>query len=57
MGSTISGIYALVIGSFPLALMNFCLIAINIYNLFRLLKSDKEYDLVEGKGKDAKAAV
>lgn len=52
-GSIISGIYALIIGSFPLALMNFSLIAINIYNLFRLLKSEKQYDLVEGKREDA----
>ena len=44
IGSIISGTYALIIGSFPLALMNFCLIVINAYNLIRLLKSDKQYD-------------
>ena len=48
IGSIISGTYALIIGSFPLALMNFCLIVINAYNLIRLLKSDKQYDLVDG---------
>lgn len=53
VGSIISGTYALIIGSFPLALMNFCLIVINVYNLFRLLKSDKQYDLVEGNTDDA----
>ena len=31
IGSTISGTYALIIGSFPLALMNICLIIINAY--------------------------
>lgn len=52
IGSVISGTYALIIGSFPLALMNGCLIVINIYNLFKLLKSEKHYDLVEGKEGD-----
>ncbi len=52
IGSIISGTYALIIGSFPLALMNFSLIAINAYNLIRLLKSDKQYDLVDGMKED-----
>lgn len=47
-GSTISGIYALIIGSFPLALMNFCLIVINVYNLYKLLKTEQQYDLISG---------
>ena len=38
-GSLISGIYALLIGSFPLALMNGCLIMINIINLYKLMKT------------------
>lgn len=49
IGSTISGIYALIIGSFPLALMNFCLIVINVYNLFKLLKSEQQYDCIDVK--------
>ncbi|MBR5509594.1 MAG: YgjV family protein [Lachnospiraceae bacterium] len=49
VGSVISGTYALIIGSFPLALMNICLIIINVYNLFKLLKTEQKYDLVEGK--------
>ncbi len=49
IGSTISGIYALIIGSFPLALMNFCLIVINVYNLFKLLKSKQQYDFIDSK--------
>ncbi len=53
IGSTISGIYALIIGSFPLALMNGCLIAINLYNLFKLLKSKQQYDLIDVKSNDA----
>ena len=52
IGSVISGTYALIIGSFPLALMNGCLIVINIYNLSKLLKSEKHYELVEGKAED-----
>ena len=37
LGSVISGSYALIIGSFPLVLMNSCLIIINVYNLYKLL--------------------
>lgn len=47
LGSIISGTYALIIGSLPLALMNISLLIINVYNLFKLLKSKKIYDLVE----------
>ena len=52
IGSVISGSYALIIGSFPLALMNICLIIINGYNLYKLLRSDRQFDLVEGTEKD-----
>lgn len=52
IGSMISATYALIIHSYPLALMNICLIIINVYNLVKLLKSDKEYDLVNGKEDD-----
>ena len=52
-GSIISGTYALIIGSFPLVLMNGCLIIINIYNLYKLLNTKQEYDLVEIKAEDA----
>ena len=41
IGSIISGSYALMIGSFPLALMNICLIVINAYNLYKLFKEKK----------------
>lgn len=53
IGSLISGTYALIIGSFPLALMNICLIIINVINLVRLLRVDRKYELVEGSVEDA----
>lgn len=52
VGSMISATYALIIHSYPLALMNICLIVINIYNLVKLLKSDQQYDLINGKEDD-----
>lgn len=51
-GSIISATYALIIQSYPLALMNICLIIINIYNLARLLRSNEPYDLVDVKTDD-----
>ncbi|MCI9078609.1 MAG: YgjV family protein [Lachnospiraceae bacterium] len=51
-GSSISAIYALIIHSYPLALMNICLVVINIYNLSKLLKSDKHFDLIDGNTDD-----
>lgn len=46
IGSIISATYALIIHSYPLALMNICLIVINCYNLTKLLKSEQQYDLI-----------
>ncbi len=46
VGSLVSGSYALIIGSFPLALMNGCLLAINLYNLGKLLRQPRHHDLV-----------
>ncbi len=46
IGSIVSGTYALIIDSFPLALMNGCLIVINVYNLIRLLRTDRQYDMI-----------
>lgn len=51
-GSIISGTYALIISSFPLVLMNGCLIIINVYNLYKLLNSKQEYELIETKAED-----
>ncbi len=47
VGSVISGTYALIIGSFPLALMNISLIIINGINLYKLLMNKQTYDLIE----------
>ena len=52
LGSIISGTYAIICGAFPLVLMNACLIAINVYNLYKLLKTEQQYDLVEGAAGD-----
>jgi len=46
-GSIISAIYALIIGSYPLALMNISLIVINLYHLFRLHNPNRHYELLE----------
>ncbi len=53
IGSVISATYALIIHSYPLALMNICLIVINCYNLVKLLRSEQEYDLIPVKADDA----
>ncbi len=53
IGSIVSGTYALIVGAFPLVLMNGCLIIINAYNLFKLLKTKQVYDLVEGNTNDS----
>lgn len=53
VGSVISGTYALIIGSFPLALMNICLIVINVYNLYKLLKTRQQFEIVKASGSDA----
>ncbi len=52
IGSIIFTCYALIIRSYPTAFMNLCLVAINIYHLFRLLKETKNYDLVEAAVQD-----
>lgn len=52
-GSIISGTYALIIGSFPLALMNICLIIINFYNILKLKKESRKYEIIKGDTQDA----
>lgn len=47
VGSIISGIYAVIVGAIPLALMNTALIIINIINLVKLMKPSQAYELVE----------
>ena len=46
IGSLIFTVYALIIKSYPTALMNFSLVLINVYNLYRLLKVQKDYSVV-----------
>lgn len=48
VGSVIFAVYALIIHSYPTAVMNFFLVAINVYNLVKLLRSRQQYDMVEG---------
>ena len=52
IGSAIFMGYALVIGSYPTALMNLFLIGINVYQLIRLFKDQKQYDLIDTDLKD-----
>lgn len=50
IGSVIFTIYAFIIHSYPTAIMNLCLVMINIYYLVKMSntsESNKEYDLVE----------
>lgn len=46
IGSFIFAIYALAIGSYPTAIMNFCLVIINIYFLLRIKKAKKNFALL-----------
>lgn len=46
VGSLIFTCYALIIKSYPTAVMNFSLVIINVYNLYRLLKVQKDYSVV-----------
>lgn len=52
VGSGIFAAYALMIHSYPTALMNVCLVGINLYNLAKLRRKDRNYDLLEGTGED-----
>ena len=52
IGSGIFAAYALMIRSYPTALMNACLVGINIYNLVRLKQGDRSYDLAEAAPED-----
>ena len=52
VGSIIFAIYALIIHSYPTALMNFCLVAINIRFLWKMMHTRKDYELVRVDPKD-----
>ena len=47
IGSVIFTIYAFIIKSYPTALMNFCLVLINLHFLWKMSKSDRVYEVVE----------
>lgn len=47
IGSVIFAGYAFVIHSYPTAFMNLFLVGINVYNLVKLIKNDKNYQMVE----------
>lgn len=53
VGCVVSVVYSIIVGAIPLALMNACLIIINVYNLVMLKKTSKKYDLVETNSDDA----
>ena len=53
IGSVIFTTYALIIHSYPTAFMNFCLVAINVYKLYRIKKDSPHYHVYESNGKDA----
>lgn len=48
IGAGIFAVYALIICSYPTALMNTCLVIINIYNLVKLLKNEKQNTMTSG---------
>ena len=47
VGSIIFTVYAFIIHSYPTAIMNLCLVAINIYYLVKLNRTSVEYDIVK----------
>lgn len=47
VGGLIFAVYALLIRSYPTALMNFCLVGINLYYLARLRHPDRQYILIK----------
>lgn len=53
IGAGIFAIYALIIHSYPTALMNGTLVIINIYNLIQLARQDSHYDLIDGKKEES----
>ena len=53
VGSLIFMVYALIIHSYPTAIMNFCLVLINLHFLWKMHKDAGKYDVVEIDPKDA----
>ena len=53
IGSIIFTIYAIIIKSYPTAIMNAVIIFINLHYLYRMLKVEKEYDVVKMESDDS----
>jgi hypothetical protein len=53
IGSSIFTGYALIIHSYPTAAMNFCLVLINLFNLYKLLSNKVAYSVVEVSADDS----
>lgn len=53
VGSVIFTIYACIIHSYPTAIMNACLVGINIYYLVKMSNTSKVYDLVKADSDDS----
>lgn len=53
IGSVIFTIYAFIIHSYPTAIMNACLVCINIYYLIKMSNTEKSYDLVKADSDDS----
>lgn len=51
-GGMVCTVYALMIHAYPTALMNTCLVIINIYYLIRIRESRQDYGLVEGNAQE-----
>lgn len=52
IGGAIFTVYALLIHSYPTALMNACLVGINIYYLIRLSQNEQHFDLIDASADD-----
>lgn len=52
IGCIVFVIYAILIKTYPTAFLNICLIAVNVYYLIKLTKSDKHYSLIDTDAKD-----
>lgn len=52
IGATVCLVYSLIIHAYSISIMNVCLIIINVYNLVKLSRTEKHFDLVEGEKDD-----
>ena len=52
VGSVIFTIYAFIIRSYPTAFMNLCLVIINLHFLWKMSRTDKEYEIIKTNGSD-----